>query len=618
MAQPETVETLLCRESFVGQFEDPSLASMGSWRPDQATADEELHFYTQYCVMVDDFLPRFELGSIPIDERLCDRIMHDLLNDEALRMLHVTVMERVCSHLLGPEGLDPFKKLVQLRFKTVPLIVPLISLNDHMGPTGYHFMVNESKQKVLANVTELATKYVRFWTGMGVRVTVRPPVSFLLDPDILYLDYLLVEFHGYYESEYDQQASMEAFYNFCQGDAHPLFWKGENESVKLPHIRLVNPADFGVGNLSSSFLNVLRETLKADDLRKWEHVVGELIAEDAIPFADTGYTYMQYFVRFQLLAYRHYSARDREPLRYSMRACYLYWMYLLDFNFMCMFHYHCGTACRQWNPSACYDMYEPMQKHDRLVPYPHLSMRMNALVPDEDRTVLGDVASQSFEMEYICMKDYVIRGESIASSSFMFNWHMGMCMRHCGIMVPAEYWDRLKKRLRLDAQVEFEHVPNEDIHMTGFTLADVRGGERARKRIALKPMCWCVIDGPSTAITIVPTCHTRFNNREDAYLHLFTSMGVIRGPLPSVFPSSPMVALKESHEANQERMKRLLRNKLDKKLVPNRRYRCHMHYEHEVLVWSEEQVVQYDIYCIFHEEFSRFLPAYREDETIFY
>ena len=439
------------------------------WASDTEAIPDEEFFDDPVLRSINEFLPMFEIDGVMFDERLARQVRSSIVEDELLRMLHISVMEKLFGEKWG-YAKEPIQRLFMKECISECIIIPVVSLNDHRDPLGFELSVGP-KVEVLVKVDRLAKAYARLWSMFNIRVTVSPQSSFICKGGIVnnkasrQLEYLVVSFDGYIDCQHGTKGITD-IYKMASGYPHPRDSRVHGlRGLNAVRPRLFNTVDCGVQPRLSTkgFCGYLKDAIHTHDVADWDK------DKDALITAEVDYRnfternglptkferlsrFSQMMIRF--LFHRHYCGSPKLATNLDVDDIHFVYAYVFDFNFACMSHYYIGSAYRDI----------PFQLRD-----PHLEMRCNSSISLFHPTIwpLYDLEGTTRYISKRSCGDIMtlLNLDSLSAGAtadwVCVNWHHMFASRHSELIVPNGYWRHLRDLCVLSGDVDdcnLEHI----------------------------------------------------------------------------------------------------------------------------------------------------------------
>ena len=438
------------------------------WASDTETIPDEEFFDDPILRSVNEYLPMFEINGVPFDERLAQDIRSSIVEDELLRMFHISVMEKLFGDKWG-YAKEPIQRLFMKECTSEKLIIPVVSLNDHRDPLGFELSVGP-KVEVLVKVDRLARAYERLWSMFNIKVSVSPPSSFIGKSGIVnprltrQLEYLVVSFDGHIDYQHGTRGITD-IYKMASGYPHPRDSRVHGlRGLTAVRPRLFNTVDCGVSPRFSTkgFCAHLKEAIHTHDIADWDKDKDDLIAAEVdyrnyaerngLPTKFEKLTpFSQMMVKF--LFHRHYCGSPRLATELNVDDVHFVYAYVFDFNFACMAHYYIGSAYRSI----------PCQLRD-----PHLDLRCNTTISLFHPTIwpVYDLGGSTRYLARRSTGDLMtllnVDMHSLPGADWVcVNWHHMFACRHSELIVPNGYWRHIRDLCILSGDVDgcnIEHI----------------------------------------------------------------------------------------------------------------------------------------------------------------
>lgn len=436
-------------------------------------------YFDEISKTINEFLPRFELEGLPIDERMASHARSTILHNETLRMLHVSVMEK----LLHPDfgfGVNPIERLISKHGLMPTFVIPIVSLNDHRDALGFALSMG-TRIQVQRKVYTLNKAYQKLWALLNVKVSVRVPSYFsnyhtretLKSSVHRSLEFLVVKFDGYMNN-YHEIHGLHNFYHMASGNVHRL----ENLYNKVnPRLvggmparpRLINTIDCGIttvcGINAPGFVDYVKRLINQHDLHQWhEDKDGLLECERSYRKGKTdGHWNRAQEQMFRFLMFKQYSADHRFPFSLDFTNLHFVWSYLFDFNFACMIHMHIGSSYRMFK-CPIHDAADHCQAD------PYLSVRCNTMddIFVKSTFPVLDIGDTDRAIRFRTCGD-VVPMQGFPNANLMdwthFNWHKLYASRHSELIVPYAYWNYVENLAWLSDEIYLAYDGCTQLHL---------------------------------------------------------------------------------------------------------------------------------------------------------
>lgn len=432
-------------------------------------------YHDEISKTINEFLPRFEVEGIPMDERMASMARSAVLHNETLRMLHISVMEK----LLHPDfgfGVNPIERLISKHGVMPSFIIPVVSLNDHRDALGFA-LSSGTRIQVQRKVFTLNRAYQKLWAMLNVKVSVRVPNYFsnhharetLKSSVHKSLEFLVVKFSGYINNWHEFHG-LHNFYHMASGNVHRLENLYLRSGLSRPPIRprLINTIDCGIttvcGVNSAGFVDYVKRLLTHHDLRQWHEDKDALLeCEESYRAGHTdGKWNRAQEQMFRFLMFKQYSASHRFPFSLDFTNLHFVWSYLLDFNFACMIHMHIGSSYRMFK---C-PIHDP---EDHCQADPYLSVRCNTMdnIFVNSTFPVLDIGDMDRPIRFRTCGD-VVPVQAMPATLMdwtHFNWHKLYASRHSELIVPHAYWNYVENLAWLSDEIHLGYDGCTSLHL---------------------------------------------------------------------------------------------------------------------------------------------------------
>ena len=395
---------------------------------------------------IESFLPQFQFDGFTLDDRLGRRALDELIHDEALRMMHICIIEQLRvfrSKAQGWARTSAFAFLETNKFVVKPFAVPILALNDHRDPVGF-LLTHGPREVVFARVVRLADRLERLYRCVNVHVRLTAPPAWTGD-DVL--EYVLVEFCGKWE--HSGPGSIHWLYRMAIGQLHPDECKsptpkrrrvGSTEDMEwdednTPRLFCADPNDWFHRIIcvlqyiesrceNDTWLDVIHFCHfflpPGDPMRVRREARNRSVVEDVI-------------TRFMFHRMHASTTIDRAALIASQRAFFVLYAFLFNDQFACFFHFNIGSAFREGpcsSPVVFRGNMDPLSE-----PYWASTAVINGVVAH------GDLLAFPVTI----------------GSDWCMNWATGLSGRGNDLFVPLTYWHRL--RCKIDHECGYATIP---------------------------------------------------------------------------------------------------------------------------------------------------------------
>lgn len=413
------------------------------------------------------YLNTQSLGNLSMDSREIFRISSELLCNETVRMLHISIMEILYARMknmnqhAGPRSVprDVFDLyyysenvscgdvsrrnlhfVPQWLFNRChgklnePVIVPLVMLNDHRDALGFQ-LGHGRTDHVLKRFSRLRENYENMWKYLNIRVRIHLPSKFLeerIQDEEYPLEYLRIEFQGFIQGEDDNKMLQPCdLYTMSLGILPQCFNRAQISLNPKMMGEIGNQILFGFSMNSGNSEKWLTFVLNAlDNYKQMENQKNMEELTDFLIVGDKDYAELEKMlvlnnnmkslaVSIMVKTYHVHIDTKNEVLRSRLL---FFWSFMLNPMFCCMLHFHLGSYYRQG-------------------PLYYRGLRCNTMemIPEINFDDILELEGVRTQNDFLNLSDLVTEG-----IWRQINWHTPFASRLHDIFIPFSYWSYLE------------------------------------------------------------------------------------------------------------------------------------------------------------------------------